>query len=140
MANKQDLIAKVAEATELTKKDSAAAVDAVFASIEEFLAAGEKVQLIGFGNFEVRERAARQGRNPQTGETISISASKTITVVLIFLLVFTVIKLSAIVEISKLMKPSEKQIEEARQKRIQAQKEGKDTFEVWDERDDDSLV
>lgn len=65
MANKQDLIAKVAEATELTKKDSAAAVDAVFASIEEFLAAGEKVQLIGFGNFEVRERAARQGRNPQ---------------------------------------------------------------------------
>ena len=64
MANKQDLIAKVAEATELTKKDSAAAVDAVFASIEEFLAAGEKVQLIGFGNFEVRERAARQGRNP----------------------------------------------------------------------------
>ena len=170
MANKQDLIAKVAEATELTKKDSAAAVDAVFASIEEFLAAGEKVQLIGFGNFEVRERAARQGRNPQTGETISIAASKvpafkagkalnppkllgvliytknirkimkTITVVLIFLLVFTVIKLSAIVTISKLMKPSEKQIEEARQKRIQAQKEGKDTFEVWDERDDDSLV
>ena len=67
MANKQDLIAKVAEATELTKKDSAAAVDAVFASIEE---------LIGFGNFEVRERAARQGRNPQTGETISIAASK----------------------------------------------------------------
>ena len=65
---------------------------------------------------------------------------KTITVVLIFLLVFTVIKLSAIVEISKLMKPSEKQIEEARQKRIQAQEEGKDTFEVWDERDDDSLV
>ena len=65
---------------------------------------------------------------------------KTITVVLIFLLVFTVIKLSAIVEISKLMKPSEKQIEEARQKRIQAQKEGNDTFEVWDERDDDSLV
>ena len=77
MANKQDLIAKVAEATELTKKDSAAAVDdAVFASIEEFLAAGEKVQLIGFGNFEVRERAARQGRNPQTGEAISIAASK----------------------------------------------------------------
>ena len=66
MANKQDLIAKVAEATELTKKDSAAAVDAVFASIEEFLAEGDKV----------RERAARQGRNPQTGEAISIAASK----------------------------------------------------------------
>ena len=141
MANKQDLIAKVAEATELTKKDSAAAVDAVFASIEEFLAAGEKVQLIGFGNFEVRERAARQGRNPQTGEAISIAASK----VPAFkagkaLMVFTVIKLSGIVAISKLMKPSEEQIEEARQKRLQAEKEGKDPFEDWDERDDDGLV
>ncbi|MEQ9764378.1 HU family DNA-binding protein [Streptococcus jiangjianxini] len=76
MANKQDLIAKVAEATELTKKDSAAAVDAVFEAIEGFLAEGDKVQLIGFGNFEVRERAARKGRNPQTGEEISIAASK----------------------------------------------------------------
>ncbi|COH37176.1 nucleoid DNA-binding protein [Streptococcus pneumoniae] len=56
MANKQDLIAKVAEATELTKKDSAAAVEAVFAAVADYLAAGEKVQLIGFGNFEVRER------------------------------------------------------------------------------------
>ena len=71
MANKQDLIAKVAEATELTKKDSAAAVDAVFAAVS-----GEKVQLIGFGNFEVRERAARKGRNPQTGKEIKIAASK----------------------------------------------------------------
>ena len=61
-------------------------------------------------------------------------------VVLIFLLVFTVIKLSAIAAISKLMKPSEKQIEEARQKRLQAEKEGKDPFEDWDERDDDGLV
>ncbi len=76
MANKQDLIAKVAEATELTKKDSAAAVDAVFFTIEAFLAEGEKVQLIGFGNFEVRERAARKGRNPQTGAEIEIAASK----------------------------------------------------------------
>jgi DNA-binding protein HU-beta len=76
MANKQDLIAKVAEATELTKKDSAVAVDAVFSAIEGFLAEGEKVQLIGFGNFEVRERAARKGRNPQTGEEIEIAASK----------------------------------------------------------------
>ena len=76
MANKQDLIAKAAEATELTKKDSAAAVDAVFSSIEGFLSKGEKVQLIGFGNFEVRERAARKGRNPQTGEEIEIAASK----------------------------------------------------------------
>lgn len=65
---------------------------------------------------------------------------KIITGVLIFLLVFTVIKLSVIFAISKLMKPSEEQIEEARQKRLQAQKEGKDPFEVWDERDDDSLV
>ena len=71
MANKQDLIAKVAEATELTKKDSAVAVDAVFKAVTEFLAAGEKVQLIGFGNFEVRERAARKGRNPQTGKAKS---------------------------------------------------------------------
>jgi len=70
MANKQDLIAKVAEATELTKKDSAAAVDAVFAAVSEYLSKGEKVQLIGFGNFEVRERAARKGRNPQTGKEI----------------------------------------------------------------------
>ena len=65
---------------------------------------------------------------------------KTITVVLIFLLVFTVIKLSGIVAISKLMNPSEEQIEEARQKRLQAEKEGKDLFEDWDERDDDGLV
>ena len=65
---------------------------------------------------------------------------KTITVVLIFLLVFTVIKLSGIVAISKLMKPNEEQIEEARQKRLQAEKEGKDLFEDWDERDDDGLV
>ena len=76
MANKQDLIAKVAEATSLTKKDSAVAVDAVFAAIEGFLAEGDKVQLIGFGNFEVRERAARKGRNPQTGAEIEIAASK----------------------------------------------------------------
>lgn len=76
MANKQDLVSKVAEATGLTKKDSAAAVDAVFSSVSGFLAAGEKVQLIGFGNFEVRERAARKGRNPQTGKEIKIAASK----------------------------------------------------------------
>ena len=76
MANKQDLIAKVAEATELTKKDSAAAVDAVFAAVTEFLSAGEKVQLIGFGNFAVRERAARKGRNPQTGQEVTIAATK----------------------------------------------------------------
>ena len=76
MANKQDLIAKVSERTSLTKKDSGAAVDAVFGAISDFLADGEKVQLIGFGNFEVRERAARTGRNPQTGKEIKIAASK----------------------------------------------------------------
>lgn len=76
MANKQDLISKVAEVTGLTKKDSTTAVDAVFASITDYLAAGEKVQLIGFGNFEVRERVARKGRNPQTGKEITIAATK----------------------------------------------------------------
>lgn len=76
MANKQDLIAKVVEATGLTKKDAIASVNAVFDTVKDYLAEGEKVQLIGFGNFEVRERAARQGRNPQTGEAISIAASK----------------------------------------------------------------
>ena len=76
MANKQDLIAKVASATELTKKDAGKAVEAVFAAVTEFLSAGEKVQLIGFGNFEVRERAERKGRNPQTGQEITIAATK----------------------------------------------------------------
>ncbi|WP_048602324.1 HU family DNA-binding protein [Rubeoparvulum massiliense] len=74
--NKTELIAKVAEVTELTKKDATKAVEAVFASISGALKDGEKVQLIGFGTFEVRERAARKGRNPQTGEEITIAASK----------------------------------------------------------------
>ena len=76
MTNKQELVTDVATATGLTKKDATAAVDAVFASIQDTLAKGEKVQLIGFGNFEVRSRAARKGRNPQTGEEIEIAASK----------------------------------------------------------------
>ncbi|WP_421379249.1 HU family DNA-binding protein [Bacillus salacetis] len=74
--NKTELINAVAEAAELSKKDATKAVDAVFDSIQNALANGDKVQLIGFGNFEVRERAARKGRNPQTGEEIEISASK----------------------------------------------------------------
>lgn len=74
--NKTELIAKVAEKSELTKKDATKAVDAVFASISESLQGGDKVQIIGFGNFEVRERAARKGRNPQTGKEIDIPASK----------------------------------------------------------------
>lgn len=76
MANKQELVNDVATTTGLTKKDAAAAVDAVFASIQDTLAKGDKVQLIGFGNFEVRTRATRKGRNPQTGEEIEIAASK----------------------------------------------------------------
>lgn len=76
MANKAQLIENVAKETGLTKKDATVAVDAVFGSIQNTLATGEKVQLIGFGNFEVRERAARKGRNPQTGKEIDIPASK----------------------------------------------------------------
>ena len=71
-----ELIEKVASATDLTKKDATAAVDAVFSTIQDALANGEKVQLIGFGNFEVRDRAARKGRNPQTGAVIEIPAKK----------------------------------------------------------------
>jgi DNA-binding protein HU-beta len=76
MANKAELIENVATSTGLTKKDATAAVDAVFASIQDSLSKGDKVQLIGFGNFEVRERASRKGRNPQTGAEIEIPASK----------------------------------------------------------------
>ena len=76
MANKAELVDRVAKKTQLTKKDVSAAVDALFETIQEALQAGEKVQVIGFGNFEVRERAARKGRNPQSGEEIQIEASK----------------------------------------------------------------
>ena len=74
--NKAELVGNVATATGLAKKDATRAVDAVFSSIQASLAKGEKVQLIGFGNFEVRNRAARKGRNPQTGAEIQIPASK----------------------------------------------------------------
>jgi DNA-binding protein HU-beta len=74
--NKTELISSVAEKSELTKKDAEKAVNALFASIQEALAKGEKVQLVGFGTFEVRERKARTGRNPQTGEEIQIAAAK----------------------------------------------------------------
>jgi len=73
--NKMDLINKVAEQSGLKKKDAEAAVNSVFGAIEEALAAGDKVQVIGFGTFETRKRAARSGRNPQTGATISIPES-----------------------------------------------------------------
>lgn len=75
--NKTDLIAKVAETTEFSKKDAAKAVDAVFDAIAGALQQGEKVQLVGFGNFEVKHREARKGRNPLTGAEIEIAASKT---------------------------------------------------------------
>ncbi len=74
--NKVELVNAVAAKTELTKKDAEKAVSAVLASIEEALVKGEKVQLIGFGTFEVKERAARTGHNPRNGETIEIAASK----------------------------------------------------------------
>ncbi|WP_181348220.1 HU family DNA-binding protein [Thalassobacillus sp. CUG 92003] len=74
--NKTDLINAVSEKADLSKKDATQAVDSVFESIMDSLKDGDKVQLIGFGNFEVRERAARKGRNPQTGEEIEIAASK----------------------------------------------------------------
>jgi len=74
--NKADLISKVAEKTDFTKKDAEKAVSAILASIEEALSAGEKVQLVGFGTFEIRNRAARKGRNPQTGQEIKIAAAK----------------------------------------------------------------
>jgi DNA-binding protein HU-beta len=74
--NKADLISKVAELSDLTKKDATKAVDAIFDAITGALKAGDKVQLVGFGNFEVRTRSARTGRNPQTGQEIKIKASK----------------------------------------------------------------
>lgn len=76
MLNKTDLINQVSESTELSKKDVTKAIDAVFEAIAGALQNGDKVQLVGFGNFEVRERSARKGRNPQTGEEIEIPASK----------------------------------------------------------------
>lgn len=74
--NKTELIAAVAERTGLSKKDAEAAVNAVFGAITDTLKAGDKVQLVGFGAFEVRERAERYSRNPRTKENIKIPASK----------------------------------------------------------------
>ena len=74
--NKAELIAKIAEESKLTKKAAEAALDAFVVSVESALKNGEKVQLVGFGTFEVSERAARTGRNPQTGAEMTIAASK----------------------------------------------------------------
>ena len=74
--NKAELIARIAEESKLTKKAAEAALDAFVVSVEGALKNGEKVQLVGFGTFEVRQRAARKGRNPQTKAEIKIPASK----------------------------------------------------------------
>jgi DNA-binding protein HU-beta len=74
--SKTELVAAIAERTGLTKKDSEAAVNAFIGTVTEQLKKGEKVQLIGFGTFEVSERAERVGRNPQTGAEMTIAASK----------------------------------------------------------------
>ena len=74
--NKAELINAAADKAGLSKKDTEAAVDAAIKAITEALAAGDKVQLVGFGSFEIRARAARTGRNPKTKETIKIPASK----------------------------------------------------------------
>lgn len=73
--NKTELIAAVAEKADLSKKDAEAAITAAVDAITEALTQGEKVQLVGFGSFEVKKRAARVGRNPKTNATIEIPAS-----------------------------------------------------------------
>lgn len=73
---KTDLIAQVAANTEMSKKSAEMAVNAAFEALGKAMAEGEKISISGFGTFEVRERAARTGRNPQTGEEIQIAASK----------------------------------------------------------------
>ena len=74
--NKSELIDQIAAGSDLSKADSKKALDATIKAIKEALAKGDKIQLVGFGTFEVSERAAREGRNPQTGETMKIEASK----------------------------------------------------------------
>lgn len=75
--NKAELISSIAEKAGLSKKDSEKALSAALCSIEEALKNGDKIQLVGFGSFEIKERAARMGRNPKTKEAIEIPASKT---------------------------------------------------------------
>lgn len=74
--NKGDFVAAVSEAAELSKTDAANAVDSMIEVIKKTLKKGDTITLVGFGTFSVRKRAARQGRNPQTGATIKIKASK----------------------------------------------------------------
>ncbi|MEP6906939.1 MAG: HU family DNA-binding protein [Pseudoxanthomonas sp.] len=74
--NKTELIDQVAESADLSKADAARAVDAVISSVTKALTKGDTVTVVGFGTFQVRARAARTGRNPKTGDTINIAASK----------------------------------------------------------------
>lgn len=76
--NKTELVSTAAEKAGISKKDAAKAVDALFEVISGALASGDKVQIIGFGSFEARKRAGRKGRNPQTGEEITIPPSTTV--------------------------------------------------------------
>ena len=73
---KQELVAAIAQEAEISKKDADKALAAAINAISKALADGDKIQLVGFGTFEVRERAARTGKNPRTGEMIKIAASK----------------------------------------------------------------
>ena len=75
LVNKAELISVMAEKSGLTKKDTEKALNSFIEAVEEALENGDKVQLVGFGTFEVRERSARKGRNPQTGEEIDIPAA-----------------------------------------------------------------
>ena len=77
--NKGDLVSAMAEVTGMTKKNTAAAVDAFIEVVSETLEKGEDVALVGFGTFKVKERAARKGRNPQSGEEIDIPASNVVS-------------------------------------------------------------
>ena len=74
--NKTELIMAMAEKGELTKKNAEAALNAFVDVVSEGLTKGEKIQIVGFGTFEVAERSAREGRNPQTGEAITLAASR----------------------------------------------------------------
>lgn len=76
---KAEIIEKVSLTTYLNKKDSADIVENIFALIKSTLEAGENIKISGFGNFEVKEKAARRGRNPQTGEAIEIAARRVLT-------------------------------------------------------------
>lgn len=74
--NKKDFVAAIAENAGLSKKDAEAALKATFVTIEKALVAGDKVSITGFGTFEIRERKARTGKNPRTGESVKIAACK----------------------------------------------------------------